>query len=239
MRLPPFLFSSMEPFFSSSPVKPRGFTLVEMVVVLAIISVITGIALMSQSTFNRSLLLTNTAYTVALSIRQMQSLGLSSRVFDTVQNTGYGVHVAAATPESYLLFADISNTPGSIPANCVTGTPDTPEEKPGNCLYDTDGTPDGIVETFSFSRGYTISRFCGNVNTSTRYCSTDSVSPLSALDIAFVRSNTEIAANGYRNGVWVPFVSAEIYISSADGTSERGICVSRVGQVSVTTETCP
>lgn len=217
----------------------RGFTLVEMMVVLAIISVITGIALLGQSTFNRSLLLTNTAYTVALSIREMQTLGLSSRAFNSVQNAGYGINLNRNTPASYILFADISNTPSPIPSNCVTGTAGTPEAKPGNCRYDTDATPDGIVQTYNFDSRFTVSRFCGRFNASTIYCSNYSApNRLNSMDISFIRSNTETAVVGTLDSGPQPLTNAEIQISTADGQNSRYVCITRVGQVSVSLSAC-
>lgn len=210
-----------------------------MMVVLAIISIITAIALFGQSTFNRSLLLTNTAYTVALSIREMQTLGLSSRTFNSVQNAGYGININRNTPSSYILFADISNTPSPIPSNCVTGTAGTPEAKPGNCRYDTDASPDGIVQTYSFERGFTISRFCGRYNASTLYCSTyNPPNRLNSMDISFVRSNTETAVVGTLDSGPQPLTNAEIQITSADGSATRYVCITRVGQVSVSLSAC-
>lgn len=214
-----------------------------MMVVLAIIAIVTSVALLGQSDFNRTLLLTDTAYQVAVSVREMQSFGLSSRRFvlgaQDVQNAAYGIHVNSTNPNQYILFADVSNTPSVALSNCLVGTVGTPDRKPGNCLYDTDATPDGIVQTNTFTRGFTIAQFCGRTNSTTRYCSTDGITPLTALDVVFLRSNTESAIHAYRGTTWTPLISAEIYIQSADGTATRGICISRVGQVSITQTTCP
>ena len=46
----------------------KGFTLIELMVVLAIIVVITTVVLTSQSSFNKSLILANTSYDIALSL---------------------------------------------------------------------------------------------------------------------------------------------------------------------------
>lgn len=210
-----------------------------MLVVLLIIAIVTTIALVGQGTFNRSILLTDTAYTVALSIREMQSLGLSSRKFDTTQNPGYGAHFSASDPSSYLLFADVVRTAG-VPDNCPAGDPPAYDAKPGNCLYD---AGDGIVETYDFDRGYEIAYFCGESG-STNYCSSGSgvggAIAISDLDIAFLRSDTASVINGKRatNGDWVALSSAEIRVASPTG-EYRSICVSSVGQVSVTGESCP
>ncbi len=220
----------------------RGFTLVEMLVVLVIIGIVTTIALVGQSTFNKSLMLTNTAYTVALSIREMQSLGLSSRKFtlqgQNVQNPGYGVHLSTATPGSYILFADTRATQG-IPSNCATavGTVGAPDHKPGNCLYDSIGASvDGIVRTYNFGRGFKIDHFCGKAATTGDTICSGSV--LSELDISFLRSNTETIINGKRSSGWVALTSAEIYIKEPEDGNMRAICVSSIGQVSVTGDDC-
>lgn len=206
-----------------------------MLVVLSIIAIITTIALFGQSTFNRSVLLTDTAYTIALSLREMQSLGLSSRQFGSVQNAGYGGRFTAPS-NSYVLFADIG---GSSPqSNCPIGIVGTPERKPGNCIYNS-GT-DGVVRTYSLSRGFRITEVCGTaMSGGTRYCSSDST-PLTALDVTFVRSNTtDTIMTGQRLGASVPLSKAEIYVRDADGVNVRGVCVSQLGQVSITSAACP
>ena len=219
------------------PRTARGFTLVEMLVVLTIITVITMIALLGQGDFNRSILLTDTAYTVALSLREMQTLGLSSRKFTNIQNAGYGGYFTAASPanKQFILFADTTSA-GSVPSNCnvgPTGTP-TPESKPGDCIY-TSGS-DGIVQTYTFNRGFTISEVCGT-DSGIRKCS--STGAMTALSIVFLRSATESMMVGKNSSnVWVPITKAEIYINSGNGAS-RAICVSQVGQISVAFTTCP
>src|SRR3989338_7579467 len=65
----------------------RGFTLVELLVTLSLFVVLTTIVLFSQSKFNGSILLTNLAYDVAITVRQAQTYGVnvretSSGVFD-------------------------------------------------------------------------------------------------------------------------------------------------------------
>jgi prepilin-type N-terminal cleavage/methylation domain-containing protein len=232
----------MEPSRAPYLTLARGFTLVEMLVVLSIIVIVTAITLTSQSTFNRSLLLTNTAYAVALSVREMQSLGLSSRRFtgagQDVQNPGYGVHFQTGLGNSFILFADTSNTPGPIPSTCEIGVAGTPEGKPGNCLYDTDATPDGIVQTYSFSRGFTISDFCGRPSAnSPKQCA--STGAFDALDIVFTRSATESAITGRLNSNQTQLVSGEVVIRAPDADIYRYVCISRVGQVSVANASCP
>ena len=55
-----------------------GFTLVEMVVVLAIITVISGVVLSDQTSFNKTLVLANTAYDIALTVRSVETFGASA-----------------------------------------------------------------------------------------------------------------------------------------------------------------
>lgn len=218
----------------------RGFTLVEMLVVLAIIVIITAIALVGQSTFNRSLLLTDTAYTVALSVRESQSLGLSSRKVNltTIQNAGYGVYFTVAS--TYVQFADIYPAkPGdSLNGKCAGHLIDSgPESRPGNCLYDSGH--DSIVKTYRFDRGFTVARFCGESEGGVEYCSSGGEGVISGLSIVFLRPNTESSIIGIRSGGEVELEDAEIYLQSADGQATRAVCVSKVGQVAVAIDACP
>ncbi len=213
----------------------RGFSLVEMVVVLGIIVVITSVALLGQRSFDRSLVLTDTAYTLAFSIREAQSLALSGRrTASSVQDAGYGIFIEQASPiTSYTLFADVHPATPQVhniaycPGHTTTREP---EAKPGNCLY-TDMTSER-VRTYSINRGFTISRFCGTVG-SNRYCSSDSASPLTAMHLSYVRGITDSVILGIRSGNPLALDSATIYVAAPGGQSERCVSVSKVGQVSV------
>jgi prepilin-type N-terminal cleavage/methylation domain-containing protein len=224
----------------SAPSRRRGFTLVEMLVVLAIIAIITTIVVTGQSNYNKTLLLTDTSYTVALSARQAQSYGLASRKYGSVQNSGYGLHFSNATPGSYLFFADTVNSlaaPAACPNAMFNATlpANSPSlRKPGNCRYD---QADGVVNTFAFSRGFNIKQFCGKVGL-TRYCSTDA-GPLTSLDLVFTRPNTSTTISGLVNGsILTSFSCAEVTLADASGVSTRTIRFSSLGEVSVN-QSCP
>lgn len=221
----------------------RGFTLVEMMVVLIIIALITTVAVTSQSTFNRSLLLTDTAYTIAFSIREAQSLGLSSRVANNYYDAGYGVYFSTVTPKSYVLFADTSPvSPGVDPSEnpyCAGHTQRTstsPDAHPGNCIYDPSANPTELIRTYSLNRGYTIYKFCGRalVGGAERCSSSD----FETLHLSFMRPSTDTVIFGrMSSGNLIPLADATIYLRAPDSPAERCIVVSKVGQIGVTT--CP
>ncbi len=216
----------------------RGFTLIEMVTVLAIITVITGITLVNQSTFNRSIILTDTSYTVALSIRETQSLGLSSKGFQGVSNAGYGIDFSVGDLTSYRQFADASKglpTPGW----CPTGVPNTVEAKPGNCLYD--GPVRELVRKFDFNQGFTIGNFCAYTHPNgvlTKVgCSDSSNNALTALDIVFERPNVQTVITAVSESSYQSADTACIQISAPGGKASRYVEINQLGEVFVT-QTC-
>ncbi len=98
-------------FFKRAP-SPRGFTLVELLVVSLIIVFITAFVLFRQQGFNSATLLRSLSYGVALSVRQAQVYGVSVResaVGSNVFAAGYGVHfgnTGLVDSSHYVLFAD-------------------------------------------------------------------------------------------------------------------------------------
>ena len=230
----------------------RGFTLVEMVVVLMIIVLVTTIAITGQNTFNRSLILTDTAYTIAFSLREAQALGLSSRFAGTntlganIYNAGYGIRFSTLTPTSYVLYADTypaepgSQQGGDCPGHTEPST--SPDAHPGNCLYDPSATsPAELIRTYTLNQGYTIYKFCGREDGGSNglLCSDED---FETMHLTFMRPSTDSAMFGLPagGGAPIPLSDATIYLrapGATDSAGERCILVSKVGQIAV--DSCP
>ena len=239
----PFLFlttACRELHSRASTLIVRGFTLVEMMVVLGIIVIITTVALVGQSSFNQTLILTDTAYSVALSLREAQSYGLSSKVFaasNFVQNAGYGIRFSG--PSSYTMFVDsYPLEPGSTLGGICVGHDAAigrPDARPGNCLYDPQADRDGLVQNITFTRGFTIGAICGNDGTALKRCYG---SDFDNLDIVFQRPNTVSTIIGKRGSTYLKFTSASIEILAPGGAAQRCVTISQAGQITVV-PTCP
>ncbi|HEY0907941.1 MAG TPA: prepilin-type N-terminal cleavage/methylation domain-containing protein [Candidatus Paceibacterota bacterium] len=124
------------------PKEPRaqaGFTLIELMVSIGIFSLITVLAVFNNAQFNSSVLLTNLAYEVALSVRQAQVYGVTVRRDSSgLFTSAYGVHFSASTPSSYFIFQDTAR----------------------NRVYDSGS--DIILETLNLQKGNTIGRVCAD-----------------------------------------------------------------------------
>lgn len=198
----------------------------ELLVVLAIIVSIMGVVLTSQSAFNKTLLLANTAYDIALTLRFTESLGVGTLAAGTTANAGRGIHLDRATPHSFILFADIS-PPSST---CTTSTPDC---KPGDKVY-TAGS-DTLSQTYTLGNGMTVSNFCARDGGNNWQCASNG--PLTALDIVFARPNPDafIRANGDPN---IPYTSACIAVRSLEGVL-RFVSVAPSGSITANAPSCP
>lgn len=186
----------------------RGFTLVELLVSVAIFVIITGIILARHSQFSSAILVENLAYDIALSVRKAQVFGLSIREFGTgsgVFNAGYGVHFDSANNNSYIFFVD------------------KPVGDVGNRKYD--GLSEKI-ETLTLRGGNIISKFCGTPSSGIPECS------LTYLDIIFERPNPEAIIKSNLSGANDTYSSAKITIRSTQGV-EWNIDTTETGQISV------
>ncbi len=200
--------------------------------------------MLGHANFNRTIVLTDTAYTIAMAIRQMESYGVSSINFtksmSPISNAAYGVYFKSSMPTTYYEIGDISKvttaeTGGPSPTWCPSMNPlilNTPEAKPGNCVYD--GVSEQLA-SFNIGAGYSITDLCG-VTSFGSYC-TSSTSLPGSLNIVFMRPNTQTILTGYLNGVAYHLSTACIKLSSPDGATSRMIKVTNLGQVTVTTDT--
>jgi prepilin-type N-terminal cleavage/methylation domain-containing protein len=183
----------------------KGFSLLELLVVMSIFSVISLMVLVNHSKFNSSVLLGSLAYNVALSIREAQVYGLSVRGSASGFQVGYGIHFAGAT--NYILFADLNK----------------------NKIYDS--ATDTIVKPYTVGQGHTVKKFCGVRTNGQQNCSdgTGTAPSINYLDVVFLRPEPDanITSNQYS-----PYSQAIIQVASPSGET-RTITVALTGQVAV------
>ncbi len=193
---------------SRSTKKNTGFSLVEMIVVVAIIIVITSVLLFKQSKFSSDILVTNAAYEIALSIREAQVYGISSKqgTGGTNSNVGYGVYLNSAPSSSFIIYSDSDQ---NYPFNFNAGNPSE---------YTT-------VETPTLTQGQTIKRFC-------LIGGSCSDTGLAAINIGFIKPNPEALIH---DNSATKFAGAIIVVSSSIGDKCRVVRVTSIGQISVDT----
>jgi len=167
----------------------RGFSLIELLVALSILTIISTVVLANHTRFNSSVLLESLAYDIGLSVRQAQVYGLSVREFSSGFQVGYGVHFAGNG--SYLFFVDTD----------------------ANKKYD--AGIDSIVNAYSLSRGHQIARYCGYTVSGLERCS-DSGTPITYLDVVFFRPDPDAIMSSNEAGVYSRSV---ISVSSTSGTT--------------------
>lgn len=198
-----------------------GFTVIELVVVTAILILITSLVLANYNRFGGKILLENLAYDVALSLRQAQVYGISVHQFGSGNfGLGYGVHFAKSSPTSYVLFADAISKNG---------------------LYD--GCPSQasceLIESTDIQRGYFISQLCVPEQTDIATCMSTPSAQVSSLDILFKRPDPDACiskdgVSGINNptayACTVPQESARIVFESPRG-DRVSVIVEATGQI--------
>ena len=197
-----------------------GFTLVELMVCVAIMMILSSVIIFNHKEFNDNLEITNLSYQVGLALRQAQVYGVSTRDFKegvgTSQadrfNTPYGVHFDitpnTGKPAEYIFFADANK----------------------NGIYDIPPT-DTILETVAIGRGNKISKICKKIITGTT-CG------LNIADITFTRPEPEPI---FSVGSTIdPNISTVAICLTSPGGRYKKITVYNTGQISITntTSTC-
>ena len=95
----------------------RGFTLVEMLVVIGIVAILGGIAFVNFRPGNESLALDRASHRLAQDIRRATSLALQAKDVDNCVSpsepaSGYGVYLKESSPGEYIIFGDCDHQPG-------------------------------------------------------------------------------------------------------------------------------
>ncbi len=197
----------------------RAFTLIELVVSIAIFAFMTTLLVAKYGNFNQSILLTNLAYDVALTLRTAQTYGLS------VKNINVGGTF------QYAYGVDFSTASAGSANKTLTlfGTPSTGTYK--DDFYSGSGVREDIeVSKYSVKRGAFISSLCAGADEADCVGHTANV-----LDITFKRPdpNAIMCVNTSGGMNCNPtYKFAKVIVQASDG-STRDIKIRSNGQISV------
>jgi prepilin-type N-terminal cleavage/methylation domain-containing protein len=190
----------------------RGFSLVELLVVLSIFIVLTSAILVKYADFNGNLIVKNMAYEIAVSLREAQVYGLSSKESSSsVFNAGYGLNFDKTNLSSFTFFSDLPDPDTGIPDGIFNSNSDS------------------VVNVFTLSGGNVIKEVCA------RYSSGDSCffgnTIINKMNVTFKRPKpgaifkSEPAVEAYNR--------VTITIKNIRSGRERSIIVESTGQISV------
>lgn len=200
----------------------RAFTIVELIVSVGIFALLTTLLIGKYGTFNQSVLLTNLAYDVALTIRNAQTYGLNvkskptaggaaytSGTYDEIKagfQYGYGVHFVASADGSdpnskkMIFYADNETQP-----SFENGT---------------------VIATYTLRNGAYISSVCAQQTEGGANCISSS-SPNGGIDVAFRRPDPDAIFPDTANATIVT-----ITVKTTSGQT-KNIIVRKTGQIAV------
>lgn len=190
----------------------QAFTLIELLVSISIFAIMTALVVVKYGNFNDSVLMTNLAYDVALSVRTAQTYGLSVKNMETGASQfsyGYGVHF-----DTDSAIDPVSNNPKN---QTIILFVDEDDDK----KYD-EGT-DNVVSMYTVKRGAFVSGVCAGT-----VCTAGS----GILDISFKRPDPKAVICLGLGSCTSPASYAEITLSAADGGT-RAVTVRDNGQIAV------
>lgn len=147
----------------------KGFTLLELLVVLGIFIIVTSIALANYPLFKDGIALKKTAQQIAIAVHEAEVYALGVKSFNS-QFSGYGVHFERNNG-SFVLFSDINN----------------------DGVYNV-GVEE--VKIYAIQTNDKIQDLCGNQNTGDP---ADDICGLASVDAIFLRPNPFVTLNGAGN----------------------------------------
>jgi prepilin-type N-terminal cleavage/methylation domain-containing protein len=189
----------------------RAFSLIELIVVIAIFSIISMLVLANHSRFNSSVLLGSLAYDIALSIREAQVYGLSVKQFSNQFQVGYGVTFSKNDPTHYIFFVDTN----------------------ANKKYD--AATDAELQRYSVGLGHTITKFCGVSTSGVSQCSDGSTAvTIDHLDVVFFRPEPDANISSSEPGNY----SEGTVVVASPNKNAKTILIMSTGQISVLNSQC-
>lgn len=182
-----------------------GFTMVEVVVLLAIFVLIASVVLASFPRLSQRINLQSSNQGLALSLRKAQNMAFAVRQVSgptgRIAPPAYGVHVELGTPTSYIIFADIAN-PGGVNDN---------RYRPGD---------DVLVETVALAPGVQIDGIISDIGGGN--------APQQVLNVAFTVPEARMTISNAGGPV---AESAEIFLRSGTLSFRKSAVVRTSGQI--------
>jgi len=188
-----------------------GFSLIELIVTIAIMVLVTSVVMVKHSSSNNVVLLKAQAFELALDFRAAQAYGVGVKRSDAASRHAYGISVDS-TAHTYSLFWDINADPGD-----EEGVMDSGEQ---------------IGDEYIIDSGFFIADMC-IVSGSTRCLSTVSDSSMDVTSATFKRPDFDARiANADGSVSNVDYL--EITIASvSDSSFTNTVRVYSSGQISV------
>jgi prepilin-type N-terminal cleavage/methylation domain-containing protein len=197
----------------------KGFTLAELIIVVAIIAIISTISMFNSAKLNSSILLSDTAYEIGLIIRDVQISGLGVKVISNNGNattSNQGIYFNILTPEKIIFFSDLTK----------------------NNKYDT-GEESQIYNIENKRAGKILSICKITNNTICRPLSGGDANNLTNLSIIFKRPNPEsyfYYNDGSSDGEYSGSVVVNIGFDPGDC---RSVIIYKTGAVQIDRSFCP
>lgn len=107
----PEIFYNLMPFLNTKEIfNERGFTLLEAMVTIGIISIMSAVYLVNYRTTNQKIILDQVASSVVSDLRNVQNMSMNVKLFNgAIPEGGYGIKINNTTPASYTIYADCDN----------------------------------------------------------------------------------------------------------------------------------
>ena len=190
----------------------RGFTLIEMMVVIAIFFIITGVLLVNVPDFRDKTSVDLVAQDIAVTIRTAQVFGVGNKAVND-QIVPYGVNFTVGQGNGFILFADLPDEGGN-----------------SNHKYDPSQGCGGVNEcqTAYLLNGFSVDSIKGYNN--------DEVTEINKINILFTKPRLSPYFCAETDGVCdsLPNVSrVEIVIKANRGSKYKKVVVYANGQIAV------
>lgn len=212
----------------------KGFTIIELLVVIFIFALISGLVIFNYKGFRSDVSIENLAQDIALSIRRAQVYSVSTKSADTIVNDifpSYGIHfeipgtiAITGTAKDFIFFAD-APPPGLPVADGQYNQSNTNSSSCGKVFQSTTAQ-DECMEIIKITSADKIVEICAD-----GVCSDEKKNP--SVDIVFKRPDTEARfCFTDINNVCTNPSNVTIKIESASKT-QRSIEVWSTGQINV------